>query len=228
MNSFKESLKYHLLNYPHLYNGSTWDICCQFFTTVGNGMVWSNDGELMGAYYCQKNPVMDYSELEDDATKIKKDIEKYGSDEYHQYLLLRNRAIYAQRKFIEENIDLLTSKISGNPLFGDNVIKLNRYEKPDTVCYSHAKFFNYPENINNDWSKAMYEFGEQWLKILYVEYGSQALELIEKIKAVMLDLRCKFTQKTVEELVEQDKKMQDDILSEYFKLREMQKNEFIN
>lgn len=231
MSTFKESIKDSLFSYPSLYNGSTWDVCCQFFTTLGNGMKWTKDGELTENFDHRNNSTMYFNDLEEEYNKIIEDIKEFGESDHYQLRLIKNKAMVAQRKFVEENIDILSSTISANPYSGEFIMKLGHYEEPKGVCYNHAIFFNYPDNIKDDWSKAMYEFGQLWLTALRSKYrnsNTDANELITRIQLVMTDLRSKFTGKTVKELEESDTKLCNEIIAQYNELREKQKNVLIS
>lgn len=168
MASFKQQMKFGLLRYPSIFPDPL-NVSIHLFAIIGNGYDWV-DGELVDCYEPEKTDeplTMKYSDAIEDS-ELDKEMKALDSMAgFYIERKLKDEATLARMKFIEDNIDQILETGPNTQFFGSST----SYYYKKGICTKYAKAFYFPDNIKEDWAKALYKFLEQWLYALISEYG---------------------------------------------------------
>lgn len=167
MASFKQTMKHGLLHYPTIFPNPV-NVCEHLFCIIGNGYEW-DDGELVDKFSpdkCDGPLAMKYP----DNTERDADLARF--EELIPHLAAERRlmglAEHLRMKFVEDNIETILNGSPTTVYFGHGP---RGYYFLKGICIKYAHAFDFPDDIKEDWAKALYTFLEHWLVSLNQEYG---------------------------------------------------------
>lgn len=140
------------------YN-SPLQVSIELFTPIGNGDLWTEDGEI-------SDPMEHAPGWKKESLECK---EICGvSEGLRLNRQMELKAWEIKRKFVEDNIDELVKANPTTELFRDQLCQRNFYLHDPSV--KHASFFRFPDNVTKEWAYVLHDFGNYWLYFLRSTY----------------------------------------------------------
>lgn len=145
----KEVIKKSLLTYPSL-NEDRWDVLFHVLCSYGTGYEWNENGEIEQTFSS------DYAENINDA--VKRQFEFILSDKSLLHSGLSFSREYLKKALLtlldwEDNMEKFVPK--------EKSVEIERY-----LSLDYSPIYNIPDNISEDWKKAVLEMIEYLLTVL--------------------------------------------------------------
>lgn len=162
----KATVRYALMTYPGLYQSP---MAVLKFAFCSGSYDWDEDGNLVSlGDEPTGDEVMDFSDLDERA-------ERRTTREYADATRsldirweLEESSERMQRQWVSDNIDrILAADLTA--VYFNKAGGRHQWVKDISVDYANG--LNFPDNINKDWAKVLYEFLDDWLVALNTEYG---------------------------------------------------------
>lgn len=156
----KSTYKDCLLNYPSIFQDPL-AVSIHLFSVIGNGYEWK-DGELVSCHGERGDSKMRYDDLDEKIKKSKADAKNPCLRDLCNGYVLRDEAEKLKRKFVEENIKTILASPCDFTFFRNDYEVGGSYIT-DCISVEYARGLHFPDDIKEDWKRALNEFLGWWL-----------------------------------------------------------------
>jgi hypothetical protein len=220
MSNCELTYRMHLLRFPSLHDCPL-DVSISLFVHIGTGFDWDKSGNL--TYYLEKGGVKAWESkiATDNASLLIPIVQTPEESSLDIRRRLEAEAKQTKYKFVRDNIEEILRCSSVTTFFSSNWRKDDCLVKHPNDC---LPAFTYPDNIQDDWAKALESFLSWWLWNLCATYqpGSSSdidtwtwwPDIIKKFYKVVKSHRDKLYEKVHGFSMESTVKLSEEILSE--------------